>query len=205
MQNGSEDPELSPEDDEDDDFISQRPRIARHITLEMWGIIQSVYDFCTAEFMNNKRRLLSQVQLRTAEACGIGYSTFKNLLSKPTENFLSGTPCEERSRPRYVPLQFWGVLRTTTASFYANKTFPTLDNVLAKLKADTVGTPLHFKYGRTTLYRILKQGGFTWGKSKNHYDRVKENVSIVAQRNKYLRAIEKYRDEGREFFFQDET
>ncbi|KAK6171469.1 hypothetical protein SNE40_019655 [Patella caerulea] len=57
---------------------------------------------------------------------------------------------------------------------------------------------------KTTLYRAISEMGFKY--YRNHGKRyAKETVDIVAARNSYLRNLRKYRSEGYEIIYLDET
>ena len=51
----------------------------------------------------------------------------------------------------------------------------------------------------------MRKTGFTFGKQTTYYEYTKERADVVEMRENYLLWVDKYRKEGREINFQDET
>ena len=77
---------------------------------------------------------------------------------------------------------------------------PTVNKLLSKLE-DKIG----FKGGSTSLKVILRNMGYKWRKTRNNRAALVEKHDIRAMRVSYLRAIQKYRKEGRPIIYEDET
>jgi len=60
-------------------------------------------------------------------------------------------------------------------------------------------------WGRTTLWRFMKTIGFIYKNRVSYYEHTRKRTDVVALRDNYLEWIEKYRDEGYDIFYQDET
>lgn len=92
------------------------------------------------------------------------------------------------------------IIRRQVHSLYLNKEIPTLDKVMTVIaEVDTIP-----KFGRNTLWKLLKEIGF---KYESHKKRkfLNETEEIICWRRQYLRSIKKFRSEGRTIFYLDET
>ena len=81
-----------------------------------------------------------------------------------------------------------GVIRRLIHQFYLRNESPTLDKILKELKEK-----MDFPYGRSRLHKLLKKMGFCFkfqGKERLIYER----SDIIAWRERYLRAIKKFRE-----------
>ena len=87
-----------------------------------------------------------------------------------------------REREMSVPEEFITIVRKTIMTMYKAKEHVTIDTILGKLQANKGGRKKHAKWiwSRTTLYNFLvKKMHFVYKKKKNHYESLKENVSIA--------------------------
>nr|CAH7759088.1 unnamed protein product [Callosobruchus chinensis] len=64
---------------------------------------------------------------------------------------------------------------------------------------------MEFSYSRESLMLLLKANGFYWSKCQNERKILMEKRNILHWRYKYLRSIRRYREEGRNFIYLDET
>ena len=46
---------------------------------------------------------------------------------------------------------------------------------------------------------------YNYTKKKTHYEFIKENIDIAAQRIKYIKQIQENRSQGKEIFYQNKT
>jgi hypothetical protein len=67
------------------------------------------------------------------------------------------------------------------------------------------GARLMWRWSRATLHRYLLRSEFTFSAHKFHYEHTKERPDNVLLRENYLKWVEKYRNEGRVVFYQEET
>lgn len=121
-----------------------------------------------------------------------------------------------------VSESYQSLLRYAVREFILEKIkYPTIDSVLKKLESITVAEVEHlnlfeaddipesyevvWKWGRTTLYRFMKIHGFIFEDQVTHYEYTKTRQDIVSMRDNYLEWICKYRSEGYNIFYQDET
>eukprot|EP00171_Calliarthron_tuberculosum_P009602 IDg9602t1 len=86
---------------------------------------------------------------------------------------------------------------------------PTIDSLFDFMKrggaAEFYPVNTVWAHGRTSLYRFMIRNGFEFAKSKSQYELSLERVNIISMRENCLLRIEKYREEGYEIFYQDET
>lgn len=68
-----------------------------------------------------------------------------------------------------------------------------------------VNTDLKLKLGYSSMRRIVRELGFRWRKTKKNRMILMEREDIVRLRINYLRQIKKYRSEGRNIVYMDET
>ncbi|KAH6925269.1 hypothetical protein HPB50_003172 [Hyalomma asiaticum] len=83
-------------------------------------------------------------------------------------------------------------IRLKVHSMYAKREMPTLDSVLKAVNEDDDLENL----SKTTLWRLTKDIGFTFGKRKRNLALI-ERGDIIAWRRRYLRAIKESRKQGR--------
>ena len=87
--------------------------------------------------------------------------------------------------------------------FFARNEPPTVENILRKVKEEMRAD---FPYGRTTLWKILRQLGFKFSKHNGpNLHLLFERADIVQWRARYLRTIHQYRAEERNLVYLDET
>lgn len=77
---------------------------------------------------------------------------------------------------------------------------PTINKLLAKLKQD-----VNFQGAKTSLQAIVKNLGFKWRKTETNRKILIEKTDIRLKRILYLKAIKKYRHEGRPIVYTDES
>ena len=95
------------------------------------------------------------------------------------------------------------VIRRTIHNMLILKTnMPSVNWILKQIKSPD---SIWFKGGREILRRILKEMGFVWRKSTDNRKFLMERSDIVAQRINFLRQMKKYREEGREIVYTDES
>ncbi|XP_023718473.1 uncharacterized protein LOC111870421 [Cryptotermes secundus] len=110
-----------------------------------------------------------------------------------------GTPGKHHSVPKRItnPDDFdISVIRRTVYE----ETVPTVGKLLPKLRET-----INFKGGSTSLKLILRKIGFKRKKTRNNRGALIERDDIRSKRVAYLRAIKKYREEGRTIIYEDET
>ncbi|KAF9821303.1 hypothetical protein SFRURICE_005769 [Spodoptera frugiperda] len=171
----------------------------RHKILE-WG------NFMKKEKEEGAKDL-NKVYLRVANATGVSQRTVHRIA---TEGNVSGSHAEFRTpgktRPRAKPVTgldsfHQGIIKRCIHNFYkTEKEMPTMNKLLAKLKRD-----INYQGCSTSLRTIVENLGFKRRKPENNRWVLIENTDVRLKRILYLKAIKKYRDEGRPIVFVDES
>ena len=153
------------------------------------------------------------VVARTAEACSVSESTVVRCM-RHSESSGShyrfsprgGKPASVQTktgRPKITVDEFTtGAIRRIVHSFFRNGEHPTVDKVFVRSKEDIADLP---KMGRTSFWKLLKDIGFRYKKTKGNREIMMEKSDIVAKRHRYLREIRELTASGRPIVFLDET
>ena len=92
------------------------------------------------------------------------------------------------------------IIRNIIHDFYTRKIIPTCPKLLTAIHEQ-----LDFPWKLWTLQRLLHKMGYKWKKSTNIRKILVEKPNIVAWCDKYLTAIDSYRNQGRNIIYLDET
>lgn len=146
--------------------------------------------------------MYNQVRKRTADALGISETTVSRVISELKVGELQHPKHSSRGRQKLELDSFSeGVVRRQVMEIYAAKQFPTLKQIHQNLQNDE-NFP---KMSKHTLWRRMKkQLKFKFGRFQGKPVPM-ERDDIAAQRHHYLRSIKKYRREGYNIFYTDET
>lgn len=121
-----------------------------------------------------------------------------------------------------VPLSYAPVIRRTIRDLYLDKKcVPTLDMIYEKVKSLKFSdiTDCNIFQGNivvepdspvwtwcgAALYRFMKSIGFVHKGKVSHYEYTKTGADVIAMRDNYLEWINRYREDGFQIFYQDET
>lgn len=173
-------------------------------------VIATTLQFMQSEADNNGFVIpVKRVQERVHAATRVSKAVIK-AVKKEIENVEAGTsasyntPRRNKNRPRPVTdLDDFDlcVVRKTIHNFYVTeKRIPTVKAVLAKLR-----TTIGYKGQASSLKTIFKKLGFRWKKTQCNRRILIEKPDIHNARITYLRAISKFRREGRPIVYSDET
>lgn len=196
----------------------------RATTRNQAEIIFRVRRYFEKERQEGKRSNLNQVVVRTCEATGFS----KKVVSKiKTEDDVENWKFEDGQKLIYgpssvVPDNYQSLLRYAVREVILEKIkYPTIDSILQKLRSihvsdiehlnlfdiDNMPDPeeLVWKWSRATLHRFMQKHGFIFEEQVSHYEHTKTREDIVSMRDNYLEWISKYRDQGYQIFYQDET
>ena len=91
-------------------------------------------------------------------------------------------------------------IRRTVHSFYLKKEIPTLDKIWHVLNEDQNFAPI----SRNKLFKTMHELHFSWKKVGRNSVLIDKD-EIVCWRRNYLRSVRKYRSEGRQIYYLDET
>lgn len=107
-----------------------------------------------------------------------------------------------RPRPRFAKIDNFTIeaIRRKIYTMYAENQVPTIKSLYNKLMADDV----EFPYKEKTLERLLKTIGFKY-QTLDQRQAIMETDRLIKIRTAYIQAIKKYRLEGRNIVYLDET
>jgi hypothetical protein len=151
---------------------------------------------------------LKQGEGRVVRATGVSERRFLRILNKVSrceEGAVFGTPGKHHSVPKRITNADdfnirVSVIRRTVCDFYSQeKIVASVRKLLPKLRES-----INFKEGSTSLKLILRKMGFKWNKTRNNRRALIERDDIRSKRVAYLRAVQKYRQEGRPTIYEDE-
>lgn len=174
-------------------------------------VIANVYRVCDEEARNNAFKLPLKRKLdRVALYTGASVATIKTIHNEDEERRRSNpdellvSPGKKRSRfsiSEKVDDADFSVIRRTIEKFYLElKVVPTTRKLLIKLREI-----MDFQYSRESLRRLLKSNGFYWRKCQNKRKILMEKPHILHWRYTFIHTIRKYREEGRNIVYLDET
>lgn len=93
-------------------------------------------------------------------------------------------------------------IRRKFHAFFRRNEIPTLDKLLRQLNDNAEIFPQNIS--RTTLYRLLKDMGFSYERRRRQAALI-ERSDIILWRRQYLRSIKKHREDKRNIYYLDET
>jgi len=167
-----------------------------YIGKQAQEIILNVVNY----FRGNPETSLDHVHL-AASATGIGKAAVRRIRDdgistpkargrKPGKTNVGGVDSFDRA-----------IIRRTIQSMYTNKTWPTLDKILAEVQPK-----INVQITRSTLHKVLKSMGYKYGKREGASRKIlKERPDLVAKRHTFLSKVTKLRLTGRKFIYLDET
>ena len=149
--------------------------------------------FNVIKYFEDEKERHGKQKFRTLQRLSNGNSESKKIKCKKAK----------LSREKFGKLDDFdlGVIRRLIHQFYLRNESPTLDKILKELKEK-----MDFPYGRSRLHKLLKKMGFSFkfrGKERLIYER----SDIIAWRERYLRAIKKFRENNpdKDIVYTDET
>ncbi|KAH9375501.1 hypothetical protein HPB48_016646 [Haemaphysalis longicornis] len=158
-------------------------------------VIANVYARTRMRFPEKSVREVLRV---VSEDTGVSPRTVAKLKAER----LRGPLASPKKRPRDVKISSTRTVKHDTFavhairlkvhSMYAKREVPTLDSVRQAVNEDD-GLP---NFTKTTLWRLMKDIGFTFDKRKRNLALI-ERSDIIAWRRRYLRAIKEFRRQGR--------
>jgi hypothetical protein len=150
----------------------------------------------------NPTNSVDDIVEKCSKMTGIGKSTIYRLLKETkNEQDTVNPPKSSTGRSKVVIDDFFkNVIRRKVHSFYFKKEIPTLNKILSELSEDN-DLP---KISRSKLWAVLRELNFCWEK-QNRKSVLIDKDEIICWRRSYLRSIRKFRDEGRNIYYLDET
>lgn len=151
---------------------------------------------------------LARLQERVADATGVGLNTVRRIIkegeSKPgSSKFTSPRKTIAKASPKSTFDEFEEeIIRKVVCTFISiHKCRPTIDKILEAVKADGIA----FTGKRSTFSNVLRKLGFRWRRTEDNRRLLVEKSEIRAKRVEFLRKLKKYKEEGRNIVYCDET
>lgn len=150
---------------------------------------------------NNPAIFKKDAIIQLSKQTGIGINSIKNTLIEYKNRGTVSAPKLTKRRLTFkekINECDKNAIRRKVHEFYFNNELPTLNKVLQVVNADK-NLP-NFK--RSTFHALLKELNFT---HTVQYRNLIEKDDIIIWRRNYLRTIKRYREEGRQIYYLDET
>ena len=165
------------------------------------SIVKNVSDALAEEKTNSVLCAgINRKSDRLTAYCGLSSCTVNKLL---TDQSIPepGEP-ERRQRLAEMSKEDMSLIRPAVVSLIKEKTTPTLDRILEKLKSQDKD----WKWGRNSVLKALQFLGFSYNsKRHNYYDRLREDEGNILLRNEYLLRHSRWIDENRPIVYMDES
>lgn len=145
-----------------------------------------------------------QVITNVSKVCGVSESTVRRVKQsvKQSDSTESTAPKTSVGRPNiHISSFHQDCIRQTVHDFYVKKTYPTVADVLQKLRENVPDFP---EISQTTLLRCMHSMKFEF-KKFNSRSVCFQAQRIVDQRTTFFRLEQKYSDHGYKFYYTDET
>ncbi|XP_054288006.1 uncharacterized protein LOC129003735 [Macrosteles quadrilineatus] len=178
-------------------------------------IVSNVYQFMKKEADDKAVSIpLAKARARTAVAIGVSERVITKINGElkallihddddSNKSFCTPSKLKEsRKRPVTGVDDFdKALIRRLVYEFHIqHKILPTVSLLHEELKKQ-----IDFKGSKSSLRRILKELGFRWRKTQNNRKMLIETNEIREKRISYLRAVKRFRNEGRTIIFMDES
>jgi transposase len=162
------------------------------LTSQAREIVLNVQNFCKEEKSNDSLLIpLKRVNDRVVAATGVSERTLRRIKEQHKKEGKVKTPGKQRPQKtgQFSKLDnfFLTALRRKVHEYFTRKEIPNLDKLLVEAKQE-----LEYPYGRTSLWRILREIGFKYTK-RNSKTFIYERPEILVHRHRYLREIKSLR------------
>jgi hypothetical protein len=181
-----------------------RRRKIRPLTETVAQMIVDARAYFDREATEQKRLLLTQPLKRTAKCIDVSETLVKKACKvvESGDALPSDDEPETRERHRAILDTLYLTVRATMFAMFRAKEPVSLDTLLAKLQKLHVTRSSGWVWSRATLHRVLTaELSFRFDKRLSHYQGMKDKQSRVLQRLHYIRAVWRYREEGRKIFY----
>ncbi|CAF4946214.1 unnamed protein product [Pieris macdunnoughi] len=189
------------------DFTSPRKkRKVSHISENEKNMIVNVFKYVQETWPVDKYKSKMDMKKNTADILGIGKTTVYRVLNQYKECGTVKAPAPLKKRPNLIEKidDFdKSCIRKKVHEIFLKGEMPTINKILQAVNEDDM-LP---NFSRTSMWRMLKHLKFKYVTKKKETARsaLIERPDIVLWRLKYLKKIRKYREEGRQIFYLDET
>lgn len=177
----------------------------RRYTKEEAELVQVVYKRIAEEKEAGKRVSVRNVKKRVSHLTSVSERSVARMYKDP-DSFAPAGEAEIRDREYKLTIDMFEAVHKAVIACKTGGCTPSVRRVHALLQevVDEEGT-LVYPYCRDSLWRHMKEMGYSYERSKTYGEYVQEMESVKEQRVAYLRKIREYREEGREIFYQDES
>jgi transposase len=171
-------------------------------------IIYNVYNFMKEEVHGTPAIPFSRLQDRVAKATGVGLNTVKRIIKEAEQNggtkFSSPRKTIVKPSPRSSVDEYEEeVVRNVIYNFTkTHNKRPTMKAVFEAVKNED---SMNFTGKIRSFRRLVHRLGFRWKKCHNNRQVLIEKTEIRAKRVEFLRKLKKYKNEGRNVVYSDET
>lgn len=177
---------------------SKPDRQKPHLSAGEKKIVLRVYESLRKDYP--EKNVTASVE-KCSQMTGVSARTIYRILR---ENRLKGSVASAKTPPgrpiKKVDDDIKYAIRRKLHSYFFQNKIPTIDKLLADINNDN-DLP---NFSRSKFWKILKELNIRYLK-RNRKSHLIEKTEIVMWRRMYLNAIQKYRAEGREIFYLDET
>lgn len=175
-------------------------------------IVYNVFEYFVHDFQllnPHEKPILKDIKLKVSQATKVGFRTVERILTEKKNMEGSGSnlfSTPGKTRPKRIKKCDMDdfdkcALRRIINNFHMTESErPTLATVLKKARED-----LNFKGSRESLRMIIQRLGFKWRKCEDNRQLLMERHNNKYLRYCYLRDIKRYRREGRNIVYTDET
>lgn len=172
-------------------------------------VISNVMDFMQREAKAD-RFIISpeKVRERVAAATGVSQRTLTRISAEKRKLEETNSTFESPNKKRKVPKKVTGiddfdtgVVRRIVNNFYVTeKCLPTLKKIRVKLQKE-----INFTGSVMSVWRILKNMGYRWKKTKTNKHLLMESQDVSYKRFVYLKKLQQFRRDNRPIVYTDES
>jgi len=146
---------------------------------------------------------IREVRTTISKELGIGEKTISNTIKEYRESKTVSSPNKVRIHKNVTSKTDdfdKHAIRRKIHNLWLNRELPTLDKILLTVNDDE-SLP---SFSRATLHRLLKSMDFVYTK-RGRNSALLDSNDLILWRRRYLRDINRYREEGRPLYYLDET
>ncbi|KAL4118946.1 hypothetical protein QTP88_011824 [Uroleucon formosanum] len=163
----------------------------------------TIINLYKANLPNNSDMPLYKMAKMIADATGVGKSTVGNIIKEYKESKTITIPKTKRAKKSFLDTfdDFdKNAVRGHVHKIWFARQIPTVDKIFQAVSSDDSLPSI----SRTNLFRLLKSLNFRYTK-RSRNSALTEKNEIVEWRRRYIRDIERYREEGRHIYYLNET
>lgn len=166
-------------------------------------IVYNVSEYFENEIANPSNTPKTAFIIRTSEATSVSEATVTRIRREKGAKGHLDSPVTRKPYKNRTEIDDFDMcaIRNKIHEFYTvRRQLPTLKQLHQALKED-----MNFPKSKSFLRKLVKQLGFRWKRCQSYRKVLIERFNIVDLRCEYLRRIEKYRQQGLNLVYLDET